>query len=141
MLAPWWRTRIFFTWARKAPTQTRGQETPMAFLRLPSKTATVTTKAGTPAGQGPRAVPKAVPKALLKPIQPGPTTVAEGPKRRVVGVGAIRVGQQYTILGVVFVVLFVASAFVVFKDNREATYGTIFVSTSAQMRMLSQRIA
>ena len=113
----------------------------MAFLRLPSKTATVTTKAGAPAGQGPRAVPKAVPKALLKPIQPGPTTVAEGPKRRVVGVGAIRVGQQYTILGVVFAMLFAAAAVVVFKDNREATYGTVYVSTSAQMRMLTQRIA
>src|SRR5262249_60121793 len=30
---------------------------------------------------------------------------------------------------------------ILFKDNREATYGTIYVSTSAQMRMLSQRIA
>jgi len=89
----------------------------MAFLRLPTKTATVTTKIGAPGAPGPRAVPKAVPKALLKPIQPGPTTVAEGPKRRVVGVGAIRVGQQYTILGVVFVVLFAASAIVVFKGQ------------------------
>jgi twitching motility protein PilJ len=55
--------------------------------------------------------------------------------------GSIRVGQQYTILGVVFAVLFVAAAIVVFKDNRDATNGTIYVSTSAQMRMLTQRIA
>jgi twitching motility protein PilJ len=57
------------------------------------------------------------------------------------GLGAMRVGQQYTILGAIFAVLFAAAAVIVFKDNREATYGTVYVSTSAQMRMLSQRIA
>jgi twitching motility protein PilJ len=113
----------------------------MAFLRLPTKTVMATTKkAAAPAPQPPRAIPKAVPKALIKPV-PGPTTVAEGPKRRVAGVGAIRVGQQYTILGVIFAVLFVAAAIVVFNDNRDATFGTVYVSTSAQMRMLTQRIA
>src|SRR5882672_4569409 len=111
----------------------------MAFLRLPTNTATVK-KGAAPAPQGPRVVPKAVPKALIKPA-PGPTTVAEGPKRRVVGVGAVRVGQQYTILGVIFAVLFVAAAIVVFRDNREAAYGTVYVATSGQMRMLTQRIA
>jgi len=58
-----------------------------------------------------------------------------------IGLGAVRVGRQYTVLGALFAVLFVAAAFIVFKDNREATYGTIYVSTSAQMRMLTQRIA
>jgi twitching motility protein PilJ len=57
------------------------------------------------------------------------------------GLGTARVGRQYTLLGALFAVLFVASAAVVFIDNREATYGTIYVSTAAQMRMLSQRIA
>jgi len=109
----------------------------MAFLRFPAKAGT---KGVTPTTQAPRVVPRAVPKPVAKPTV-GPTTVLEGPKRRVVGVGAVRVGQQYTILGAIFAVLFAAAAFVVFKDNREATYGTIFVSTSAQMRMLSQRIA
>jgi twitching motility protein PilJ len=113
----------------------------MAFLRLPTKTAMATKKGAAPAPQAPRAVPKAVPKALIKPVPPGPTTVVEGPKRRLMGLGGIRVGQQYVILGALFVVLFVAAAVVVFKDNREATYGTIYVSTSAQMRMLTQRIA
>jgi twitching motility protein PilJ len=112
----------------------------MAFLRLPTKTAMASKKAAAPAPQAPRAVPKAVPKALIKPV-PGPTTVAEGPKRRVAGMGTIRVGQQYTVLGVIFAVLFVAAAIVVFNDNRDATYGTVYVSTSAQMRMLTQRIA
>src|SRR5882724_7734885 len=113
----------------------------MAFLRLPTQTATVTKKVGAPVGQGPRPVPKAVPKALIKPVQPGPTTVAEGPKRRLVGMGSVRVGQQYTILGVIFAVLFAAAAVVVYKDNRDAAYGTVYVATSGQMRMLTQRIA
>jgi twitching motility protein PilJ len=101
---------------------------------------TVTKKGPAPAPQAPRAVPKVIPKAFIKPV-PGPTTVAEGPKRRVVGVGTVRVGRQYTLLGTLFAVLFAAAAIVVFKDNREATYGTVYVSTSLQMRMLTQRIA
>jgi len=112
----------------------------MAFLRLPTKTAMVNKKAAAPAAPAPRAIPKAVPKALLKPV-PGPTTVVEGPKRRLIGLGSMRVGQQYIILGVVFAVLFAAAAIVVFKDNREAAYGTVYVATSGQMRMLTQRIA
>ncbi|HZE11393.1 MAG TPA: methyl-accepting chemotaxis protein [Burkholderiales bacterium] len=55
--------------------------------------------------------------------------------------GSVRVGQQYTILGVIFAVLFAAAAVVVYKDNRDAAYGTVYVATSGQMRMLTQRIA
>src|SRR5712671_121852 len=108
----------------------------MAFLRLPAETK----KGAAPVTQAPRAIPRAVPKPAARPA-PGPTTVLEGPKRRMIGLGAVRVGRQYTVLGALFAVLFVAAAFIVFKDNREATYGTIYVSTSAQMRMLTQRIA
>ncbi|HKC54093.1 MAG TPA: methyl-accepting chemotaxis protein [Burkholderiales bacterium] len=110
----------------------------MAFLRFPTKT--VAKKDATLATQAPRAIPRAVPKAVAKPA-PGPTTVIEGPKRRMIGLGTVRVGRQYTALGVLFAVLFATTAFIVFKDNREATNGTIYISTSAQMRMLSQRIA
>jgi len=110
----------------------------MAFLRFPTKTGTK--KDATSATQAPRIIPRAVPKPVAKPA-PGPTTVIEGPKQRMIGLGTARVGRQYTILGVIFAVLFAAAAFIVFKDNREATYGTIYVSTSAQMRMLTQRIA
>jgi len=119
----------------------------MAFLRLPTKTESKRSIA--PAPQAPKPVPKAAPRPAAVPARPairgapgpGPTTVAEGPKRRLLGLGTVRVGRQYTILGATFAVLFVASAVVVFIDNREATYGTIYVSTAAQMRMLSQRIA
>src|SRR5258708_4898335 len=110
----------------------------MAFLRLPAKMETK--KGATPSTQAPRAIPRAVPKPAARPA-PGPTTVIEGPKRRMIGLGAVRVGRQYTVLGALFAVLFVAAAYIVFKDNREATYGTFYVSTSAQMRMLTQRIA
>src|SRR5438034_17118 len=109
----------------------------MAFLRFPAKTGS---KGATPTTQTPRAIPRAVPKPAAKPAA-GPTTVIKGPKRRMAGLGGVRVGQQYTILGAIFAVLFVATAFIVFKDNSEGTYGTIYVSTAAQMRMLSQRIA
>src|SRR5882672_8116174 len=107
----------------------------MAFLRLPAETK----KGATPATQTPRAVPRAVPRPTAKP--PGPTTVIEGPKRRMIGLGAVRVGRQYTVLGALFAVLFVAASYRVYNDNRQATYGTIYVSTSAQIRMLTQRIA
>src|SRR5437660_2186960 len=92
------------------------------------------------ATQAPRTIPRAVPKPVAKPA-PGPTTVIEGPKRPMLVLGTARVGRQYTILGVIFAVLFAIASYIVFKDNREATYGTIYVSTSAQMRMLTQRIA
>src|SRR2546426_10970646 len=132
----------------------------MAFLRLPTKTESKRSIA--PAPQQPKggflklpgeaetrrdASPKAAPRPAAVPARPairgapGPAPVAEGPKRRMLGLGAVRVGRQYTILGVTFAGLFAASAVVVFIDNREATYGTIYVSTAAQMRMLSQRIA
>jgi twitching motility protein PilJ len=110
----------------------------MAFLNLPKKTVSDRSVAAAP--QAPRVAPRVVPKVAARPA-PGPKTVAEGPKRPVLGVGAARVGTQYTILGMIFAVLFVAAAFYVFKDNREGTYGTIYLSTAAQMRMLSQRIA
>jgi twitching motility protein PilJ len=107
----------------------------MAFLRLPTK------KDVMPATQTPKAVPKATPRVVANRPAPGPTAVAEGPKRHLLGLAGMRVGQQYTILGAIFAILFVAASILVFKDNREATYGTTYVSTSAQMRMLSQRIA
>ena len=117
----------------------------MAFLRLPTKTESKRSIA--PAPQAPKPLPKAAPRPAAVPVKPavrgapGPTTVLEGPKRSMLGLGTARVGRQYTVLGATFAILFVASAVVVFIDNREATYGTIYVSTAAQMRMLSQRIA
>jgi twitching motility protein PilJ len=98
-----------------------------------------------PAPQAPKVVsrvaPRAVPNVPGARKAPGPTTVMEGPKRRMLGLGSLRVGQQYAILGFIFAALFVAAAVIVYIDNRAATFGTVYVSTSAQMRMLTQRIA
>jgi twitching motility protein PilJ len=99
-----------------------------------------------PAPQAVKAAPKAAPKpAPNKPTParaaPGPTTVIAGPKRGLLGLGRMRVGTQYTVLGLIFAVLFAVATVIVFIDNRQATNGTIYVSTSAQMRMLTQRIA
>ncbi len=95
----------------------------------------------TPPPQAARAVPKAVQGRAAPAGAPGPATISEGPKRSLFGFGRLRVGQQYTILGGLFGILFIAAAIIVFKDNRDATNGTIYISTSAQMRMLTQRIA
>jgi twitching motility protein PilJ len=88
------------------------------------------------------AAPKAPPKpgAPGQVNKPGVTTVIEGPKRKTL-LGGMRAGQQYTLLGGLFVVLFVAAVIMVVIDNRAATYGTVYVSTATQMRMLTQRIA
>jgi hypothetical protein len=83
----------------------------MAFLRLPTK------RDALPATPTPKVVPKGTPRVVPNRPAPGPTTVAEGPKRRMLGLGTMRVGQQYTILGAVFAVLF-AAAGVRFQDNR-----------------------
>jgi len=107
----------------------------MAFLNLPKKSGSDRSVA-----PAPRAAPKVVPKVAPKP-SPVTRTAAEQPKRPAFGAAATGVGMQYTILGVIFAVLFITAAFYVFKDNREATHGTVYLSTSAQLRMLSQRIA
>jgi len=92
-------------------------------------------KSAAPVAQGSKVASKAAPKVA------GQATIVEGPKRSVPLIGALRVGRQYTLLGILFAILFVAAAAIVVKDNRDATYGTIFVSTSTQVRMLTQRIA
>jgi twitching motility protein PilJ len=92
-------------------------------------------KSAVPVTQAPKVAPKAAPKFA------GLTTIVEGPKRSIPFIGSLRVGRQYTVLGILFAILFVAAAVMVVKDNRDATYGTIYVAESTQVRMLTQRIA
>src|SRR5438046_5010573 len=113
-----WRTTIFFRWAPSAPGN-RTQEGPMAFLRFPAKAGT---KGATPTTQAPRAIPRAVPRPVARPA-PGPRTVIEGPKQRVAGLGTVRVGRQYTNLGAIFSVLFLARAIVLVHENSQETFG------------------
>src|SRR5205807_2294323 len=80
------------------------------------------------------AAPKAAPARRPMPrpaasakVQPGPATVSDGPKRSIMLLGGMRVGRQYTVLGVLFAAVFLAAAVMVVLDNRAATYGTVYV--------------
>lgn len=55
-------------------------------------------------------------------------------------IGALPVARQLQVLVIVLGVLAAILAFVIFIDYRQASHGTIYVSTAGQMRMLSQRI-
>jgi len=48
--------------------------------------------------------------------------------------------QQMKTLGAVFVALLLAIAILVYHDNRESTYGTAYIASAGEMRMLSQRL-
>jgi twitching motility protein PilJ len=114
----------------------------MAFrlLNIGSKKTPAPAAAMTAPAPKPAPAPKVTPKAAASAkATPGPRTVSDGQRRGLLG--GMRVGRQYTILGALFAAVFLATAVVVVLDNRAATYGTVYVSTSTQMRMLSQRIA
>ena len=49
--------------------------------------------------------------------------------------------QQMKTLGSIFVIIFLAIAALVYRDNRDASYETAYVAASGEMRMLSQRLA
>ena len=49
--------------------------------------------------------------------------------------------QSMKTLGVIFLVLLLLIAALVYHDNRESTHGTAYISASGDMRMLSQRMA
>jgi len=51
------------------------------------------------------------------------------------------VPQQMKTLGIIFIVLLLTIAAIVFHDNRESTHNTAYISASGEMRMLSQRLA
>lgn len=49
--------------------------------------------------------------------------------------------KQLQILGAVLLVVMLIIAALVYHDNRESTYGTVYVASAGEMRMLSQRLA
>ncbi len=49
--------------------------------------------------------------------------------------------RQLQILGGILVLVMLIGAAVVFHDNRESTYGSVYIATAGEMRMLSQRLA
>ena len=51
------------------------------------------------------------------------------------------VTTQLQILGSLLLLVMVVIAAVIYHDNRESTYGSVYIATSGEMRMLSQRLA
>ncbi|HJW04425.1 MAG TPA: methyl-accepting chemotaxis protein [Azospira sp.] len=49
--------------------------------------------------------------------------------------------KQLQMLGAVLLVVMLIIAALIYHDNRESTYGTVYVASSGEMRMLSQRLA
>ena len=49
--------------------------------------------------------------------------------------------KQLQILGAVLLVVMLIIAALIYHDNRESTYGTVYVASAGEMRMLSQRLA
>jgi twitching motility protein PilJ len=57
------------------------------------------------------------------------------------GIGRLTIGRQLQILTVLLIVLLAVDAAIVFIDNRQGTFGTIYIASVGKIRMLSQRIA
>jgi twitching motility protein PilJ len=55
--------------------------------------------------------------------------------------GQYPVVKQLQMLGSVLLVVMLVIAALIYHDNRESTYGTVYVAAAGEMRMLSQRLA
>ncbi len=55
--------------------------------------------------------------------------------------GQYSVTKQMQILGGILVLLMATVAAVIYHDNRESAYGSAYIATAGEMRMLSQRLA
>ncbi len=55
--------------------------------------------------------------------------------------GGYPVAKQLQILGAALLVVMLLIATVVYRDSRQATYGTAYIAAAGDMRMLSQRLA
>jgi len=51
------------------------------------------------------------------------------------------VTKQLQILGGILLLMMLIIAYVIYHDNRESTYGSAYIATAGEMRMLSQRLA
>ena len=51
------------------------------------------------------------------------------------------VTKQLKILGGLLLLLMLIIATVIYHDNRESTYGSVYIATAGEMRMLLQRLA
>ena len=73
-------------------------------------------------------------------VAPPGRAQAVQPPSRLPLIGALTTGRQLMVLVALLVVLGGIAGYVAVADNRSATYGTVYVSGSGELRMLSQRI-
>ena len=66
---------------------------------------------------------------------------ARGTARPLPLIGGLTVLRQYIVLGAILLVMIFIAVVTVVIDNRQATHSAIYLSTGANMRMLTQRIA
>ena len=78
------------------------------------------------------------PKFLSAGKDPAPRPA---PVRGVRFLNRYSVTKQLQILGGLLLLMMVVIAAVIYHDNRESTYGSVYIATSGEMRMLSQRLA
>lgn len=55
--------------------------------------------------------------------------------------GKYSVAKRLQILGVILMLLMAIIAGIVYRDNRDSTYTSVYIATAGEMRMLSQRLA
>ncbi len=67
-------------------------------------------------------------------------TVAATPSRSGI-LSQYSITKQLLILGSIVLLLMAIIAYLVYHDNRESTYSSVYIATAGEMRMLSQRLA
>ena len=68
----------------------------------------------------------------------------EAARKSGIGLGFLSqytVTKQLQILGGILLLMMLIIAYVIYHDNRESTYGSAYIATAGEMRMLSQRLA
>ena len=76
-----------------------------------------------------------------RPVAMSASEWRPGSGRGVHFLGRYSVTKQLQILGGLLLLLMLIIATVIYHDNRESTYGSVYIATAGEMRMLSQRLA
>jgi twitching motility protein PilJ len=91
-----------------------------------------------PGGRGQASRPGAGAALIEEPRTPGNSGRGQGGQEVP---GPLSVIKQLQILGGILLLLMLVIAAVIYHDNRESTYGSVYIATAGEMRMLSQRLA
>src|SRR5258706_14909051 len=93
---------------------------------------------------GRKAAPEAEAQSAAKPASQSTGAPARAKRamlaRPIPLIGRLGTGRQLQILIGLLIALLLADAGVVYYDNRQGTFGTIYIATVGKVRMLSQRL-